>query len=137
MKKRIIILIDGENISSNRAADIEALARRQGRVVERRVYHHRKDPATRHWTEKSWTGPYRDVCLDGGPEKNKVDRKIQMDARHYMRSPKYDMVCIVTSDGGFRCLAKETSAEQKLCFIGEKKAPKKLRNTCVIFMELS
>lgn len=39
MKKNIIILVDGENVSYKRAAEITALSRRLGHVVERKVYH--------------------------------------------------------------------------------------------------
>ena len=135
--KKTIVLVDGENIGCMRAEDIDVLARRYGTVVERRVYHRGKDPATRNWTEKAKNGLYKDIRLDGGPEKDKIDRKIQKDARHYMRSPKYARVCIVSSDGGFCCLAKENAAPKKLRFIGEKKAPRSLRNTCAPFLELS
>ena len=133
----IILLIDGENIGHNRAADLDALAQELGIVIRRRVYHRRDDPSTRFWTRKACTGSYGDVLLDGAPEKDKIDRKIQEDARHYMRSPKYGKVGIVTSDGGFRCLAAEGAAAAKLFFIGEKKAPARLRNTGIPFMELS
>ncbi|MCR5136639.1 MAG: NYN domain-containing protein [Oscillospiraceae bacterium] len=136
MKNRTILLIDGENIGHNRADDIERLARRLGSVTKRRVYHLRNDPATRPWAEKSREGRYTDIPLDGTPEKDKIDRKIQEDARHFMRSPKYDRVCIVSSDGGYCCLSEETAAEEKLCFIGERKAPQRLRRAGLCFMEL-
>lgn len=66
-----------------------------------------------------------------------VDHKIQKDARRYMRVPDVDMVCVVTSDGGFRCLTEETEAGKKLCFIGEKNASGKLRKAGAKFMELA
>lgn len=136
MKKRIIILVDGENVSYKKADKITALSHRLGHVTERKVYHLQKDPATRRWTETSKNSTYKDICLYGGPGKDKVDHKIQKDARRYMRMPDVDMVCIVTSDGGFRCLIEEAGARKKLCFIGEKKAPEKLRNAGAKFMEL-
>lgn len=137
MKKRIIILVDGENVSYKQADKITALSRRLGNVVDRKVYHRQKDPTTRLWTEKTKNSPYKDICLYGGPGKDKVDHKMQKDARRYMRLPEIDMVCVVTSDGGFRCLVEEDDAREKLCFIGEKKASGKLRRAGAKFMELT
>ena len=137
MKKRIIVLVDGENVSYKRADEITALSRRLGKVVEQKVYHRQKDQITRLWTEKTKVSRYKDICLFGGPEKDKIDHKMQKDARQYMRQPDIDMVCIVTSDGGFDCLVDPANKAGKgLCFIGERKAPKALRNANTKFIEL-
>ena len=102
-----------------------------------KVYHHRKDPATRQWTEISKGGNYKDIRLKGYPAKNKVDRKMQEDARAYMKHPDVGMVCVVTSDGGFRCLAEDAAAAgKKLCFIVGKNPSRRLRNTGAQFMRL-
>ena len=82
-------------------------------------------------------GNDKDICLFGSPAKNKVDRKMQKDARAYMKCPDVDMVCIVTSDEGFRCLTDDAAASGKrLCFIGGQKASRKLRKTDAQFMRL-
>jgi hypothetical protein len=137
MKKKTIILVDGENISAKNADRIISKGNCLGFVAERKVYHHQKDPSTRAWTEKSKGGDYKDIQLYGHPAKDKVDRKMQKDARRYMKDPDVAMVCVVTSDGGFRCLAEDAAtAGKKLCFIGGKNPSRRLRNSDAQFMKL-
>lgn len=138
MKQRTVILVDGENISYRYADKIEKHVRCLGAVVvEQKVYHRRMDPYTLRWTEKAKTTNYKDICLCGGPAKNKVDHKMQKDARAYMQDPEIDLVCIATSDKGFRCLAKDAAKTGKeLCFMGEGKAQSSLRSTGAKFITL-
>ena len=137
MKKKTIILVDGENISAENADKIVTASTKLGVVAERKVYHRLEDQSTRAWTEKTKSGDYKDILLYGGPAKNKVDRKMQKDARLYMKDPDVVMVCVVSSDGGFRCLAEDAAAAgKKLCFIGGKTPSRKLRNTGAQFMKL-
>ena len=132
-----VILVDGENVSAKRADEILRLARRFGRVDLLRVYHRQKDPITRAWTEKSKSGDYTDVCLFGGPEKNKIDRKIQKDAQRYFGAEGVGGVVVVSSDADFRCLAENAAAAGKrFGVIGEKQAPLRLRRACDRFIEL-
>ena len=137
MEPKTVILVDGENISAKHAEQIVTISSNIGTVTERKVYHHQKDQTTRGWTEISREGKYKDICLFGPPAKNKVDRKMQKDARAYMKRPDVDVICIVTSDGGFRCLAEDAATSgKKLCFIGGKKTSKRLRKTGAQFMRL-
>lgn len=137
MKQKIIILVDGENVSAKNADRIVTISNRLGAVAERKVYHHQKDQSTRAWTEKSKSGNYKDIQLYGTPAKDKADRKMQKDARRYLNEPDVAMVCVVTSDGGFRCLAEDaTAAGKKLCFISGKNPSHRLRNTDAQFMKL-
>ena len=134
MKQRTVILVDGENISYKKADEITALSRRLGNVVERKVYHRQKDPITRMWNKKT---AYKNIHIPGEAEHNKIDHRIQKDARKYMQSPDIDLVCVVSSDSDFCCLREDAAAAGKLlCFIGEKKAPGKLRKAGVRFIEL-
>ena len=83
------------------------------------------------------TSSYKDICLCGGPAKNKVDHKIQKDARKYMQNSDIDIICIATSDKGFRCLANDAAMTgKKLYFIGEDKAPVCLRSAGTKFITL-
>ena len=137
MKEKTIFLIDGENISYKKADQIDAITVQIENVTDRKVYHRWGDPITRAWTELSKARGYKDICLFGGPEKNKIDRKMQKDARRYLKEPEIGAVYIVTSDADFRCLAKDAClAGKRLCFIGEKKAPEKLRLAGSVFIEL-
>ncbi len=47
MKKKTIILVDGENISAKNADMIVTVGNRLGAAAERKVCHHRKDRGTR------------------------------------------------------------------------------------------
>ena len=133
----IVVLVDGENVSAKRADEILRLARRFGHVDLLRVYHRQKDPVTRAWTKKSNVSAYTDVCLFGGPEKNKIDRKIQKDAQRYFSAEGVGGVVVVSSDADFRCLAENAAAAGKsFCVIGEKQAPLRLRRACDRFIEL-
>ena len=137
MKKKTIILVDGENVSAKNADKIMTISNRLGAVGERKVYHLQNDRGTRAWTDKSKSGEYKDIQLYGSPAKNKVDRKMQKDARQYLKKPDVAKVCIVTSDGGFRCLAEDAAAAgKKLCFIGGRTPSRRLRNTSAQFMKL-
>ena len=133
----IVVLVDGENVSAKRADEILRLARRFGHVDLLRVYHRQKDPVTRAWTKKSNVSAYTDVCLFGGPEKNKIDHKIQKDAQRYFSAKGVGGVVVVSSDADFCYVAEDAAVAGKhFGVIGEKKAPKKLRRACDRFMEL-
>ena len=135
MKQRTVILVDGENISYKKADEINVLSRRLGNVVERKVYHRQKDPTTRLWNKKT---VYKNIHIPGEAEHNLIDHRIQQDARKYMQSPEIDMICVVSSDSDFCCLREDAAAAGKLlCFIGEKKAPEKLRRAGTRFIELN
>ena len=136
-KKKTIVLLDGENISAKNAESIVAISNRLGSVLERKVYHHQKDQGTRAWTEKTKNGDYKDIMLCGEHAKDKVDRKIQKDARRYLNDPDVDKVCVVTSDGGFSCLVKDEAVTKKrLCFIGGKNPSLLLQNAGVQSVKL-
>ena len=90
MKQRTVILVDGENISYKKADEITALSRRLGNVVERKVYHRQKDPITRMWNKKT---AYKNIHIPGEAEHNKIDHRIQKDARKYNRP-----ICFYTSN---------------------------------------
>ena len=63
--------------------------------------------------------------------------KMQKDARAYMQNPEIGIVCIVTSDSGFRCLSKDAAiAGKKLYFIGEERTPASLRSIGAKFIML-
>ena len=79
-----------------------------------------------------------DIRLCGGPEKNKVDRKIQKDVKREITQHKnVDIVCVATSDKGYADTILELRARGKrVVGIGESKAPDQLRNACSVFIEI-
>ena len=132
------LLIDGENIGSKKAAAILNAARSQGRLYEGKVYGRQKDACTRNWSDKAKECGISDIRLWGGPEKDKVDKKMKKDARRLINQHKnIDVVCIATNDSGFVDLIKELrSLGKKVVVIGERKAPDLLRASCSRFVEI-
>ena len=137
MERKVIILIDGENISAKKADRIVMVSNSLGIDIVRRVYHRRKDPATREWAQKCESGDYKEICIPGRPARNKVDHVIQKEAREYMKKDDIDLVCIVSSDGDFCCLeADAANAGKELCFIVGKKLSKRFSRSGARWMRL-
>jgi len=136
--KRIALFIDGENISSRKAKVIFKNVRQRGDLVSAKVYGLQKDASTLNW--KTVAGEIKllqDIRLSGGPEENKVDKKIQKDARQLIKNDNnIDIICFATSDAGFTETIKLIQQQGKnVILICENKAPDKLKNAadkCVI-----
>lgn len=137
-KKNTVLFIDGENISYKKANIIMDVAKRQGILFSDRVYGLQKDNRTRGWTDRAREHGIVDIRLSGGPEKNKVDRKIQKDAMQEITQHKnVDIVCVATSDKGYVKTIRELRTRGKrVVVIGEKKASDELRNACNKFIEI-
>ena len=90
------------------------------------------------WSEKAKEEDIKDIRLSGGPDKDKVDKKIQKDAKKIIKNNKsIDVVCIATSDGGYVDTIKELRSQgKKVVVIGEEKAPDELRESCSEFIEI-
>lgn len=136
MKKNTLLLIDGENISHNKAEAILKAATMQGVLFKGKVYGRQKDPSTKGWSDKAKKLALQDIRLCGAPEKDKADRKMQKDARkEIMHNKCIDIVCFATSDGGFADTITELRAlGKRVVVIGEKKAPASLRKSCNQFL---
>ena len=137
-KENVALYIDGENISSKKAKQIHKIASEQGVLGTENVYGLQKDARTRSWSDEAKNFVIKDIRLCGNPEKDKVDKKIQRDVKKEIKNNKsVDIVCIATSDKGFTETVKELRRQGKrVVGIGEKKAPKKLRDACSAFIEL-
>lgn len=137
-KKNTALFIDGENISCKKVSAIMDAAQQQGILFSGRVYGLQKDNSTRMWSDKAREYGIADIRLFGGPEKNKVDRKIQKDVRREITLHKnVDIVCVATSDKSYTDTIRELRAQGKrVVGIGEGKAPEKLRNACSVFIEI-
>ena len=137
-KENTVLLIDGENISYKKANAIISAAQQQGVLSSKRVYGLQKDSSTREWSVKAKEYGIADIRLFGGPQKNKVDKKIQKDAKREIAQHKnVDIVCLATSDKDYTVTIKELRARGKrVVVIGEGKASDKLRNACSVFIEI-
>ena len=137
-KKNTVLYIDGENISYKKADIIMNVAKRQGILFSNRVNGIQKDNSTRGWTDRAREYGIADIRLFGGPEKNKVDRKIQKDAiKEITQYKNVDIVCMATSDKGYvETIRKLRAQGKRVVVIGEDKAPNELRNACNKFIEI-
>lgn len=97
-----------------------------------------KDTRTKSWSDQAKDLGIEDIRLCGNPEKDKVDKKIQKDVKKEIENNKLvDVVCIVTSDKGYTETVRELRRQGKrVVGIGEKKAPKELRDACSKFIEI-
>lgn len=139
-KKKVnaALFIDGENISSKKAEQIQKIANKQGVLGTEKVYGLQKDECTKSWSDKAKKLDIKDIRLCGNPEKDKVDNKIKKDVNREIKHNKsVDVVCIATSDKGYTDTVKELRRQgKKVVGIGEKKAPKELRDDCSEFFEI-
>ena len=137
-KKNMELLIDGENIGSKKAEEIMNVAKKQGVISEGKVYGRQKDRRTKRWHQKVGECGLKEIRLCGGPEKNKVDKKIKKDARKITVEHKnVDVICIATNDGGYADIIGELRAlGKRVVVIGEHNASERLRNSCNKFVEI-
>lgn len=137
-KKNTALFIDGENISCKKVNAIMDAAKQQGILFSKRVYGLQKDNRTRRWSDKAKEYGIADIRLFGGPEKNKVDRKMQKDMkREITRHKNIDIVCVATSDKDYAVTIRKLRAQGKrVIVIGEDSASDQLRNACSEFIEI-
>ena len=138
MKKNTEVLIDGENMSYNKADLILKAAASQGVLYEGRVYGRQKDKRTKGWTVKARKHGIEDIRLYGGPQKNKVDNKIKKDAnRIIVNNKNVDIFVIATSDSDFIEVIENLRMHGKrVVVVGSKQAPASLRRSCNKFIEV-
>lgn len=137
-KENTALFIDGENISCKKANAIMDAAKQQGILFSKRVYGLQKDKRTRRWSDKAKEYDIADIRLFGGPEKNKVDRKIQRDMKREITQHKnIDIVCVATSDKDYAVTIRELrSCGKRVVVIGEVSTSDRLRNACSKFIEI-
>ena len=137
-KKNLSVLIDGENISAKKAEAIMEIAFNQGELYKAKVYGRQKDDYTKNWSNKAKKCGIEDIRLTGGPSKDKVDKKIQKDAKAIVRQDKnVDVVCIATNDAGYvESIRDLRSQGKRVIGIGGKQAPEVLRKSCSSFVEI-
>lgn len=78
------------------------------------------------------------VPISGEPKKDKIDNIIKEDIRNAIkRRVAVEVICIVTSDGGYIDIVKEIKRSGKQAvIIGEEKTPEKLREEANKFIKL-
>lgn len=127
-QKTISLYIDAENVGAQHADRIMNLVKEKGKVVEKNYYNRQKDNSTVHWKETAKKYKLKNISMYGKPEKDKIDKKIKKDIRKTLANEAVDIICLVTSDGGYEDIVKEVKRFGKeIIVMGEEKAPTCLR----------
>lgn len=101
-KKNLLVVVDGENISSRFGDQISFTVKEIGNAENIYVYSRQKDNYTKSWKDVATKNFFCEKKLYGAPQKDKVDEKIIKDIYNEVASNKsIDIVCIVSNDGGF------------------------------------
>ena len=136
LRRKIAILIDGDNAQPNLLAQMLVEAGRHGQVTVRRIYGDWTTPNMNSWKETlnyHAFQPIQQFRYTIG--KNATDSAMIIDAMDIMHASVVDGFCLVSSDSDYTRLA--TRIRETGIFvmgIGEKKTPKPFVNACDLFV---
>jgi hypothetical protein len=136
MRRKIAILIDGDNAQSSLLPQMLVEAGRHGQVTVRRIYGDWTTNSMNSWKETlnyHAFQPIQQFRYTIG--KNATDSAMIIDAMDIMHSSVVDGFCLVSSDSDYTRLA--TRIRETGIFvmgIGEKKTPKPFVNACDLFV---
>jgi hypothetical protein len=136
LRRKIAILIDGDNAQPNLLAQMLVEAGRHGQVTVRRIYGDWTTPNMNSWKETlnfHAFQPIQQFRYTIG--KNATDSAMIIDAMDIMHASVVDGFCLVSSDSDYTRLA--TRIRETGIFvmgIGEKKTPKPFVNACDVFV---
>lgn len=121
---KVVVLVDGDNISASHAALIRTKAARLGEITTCRVY-------TDAQGNSGWHEAHGFRVMHAGTGKNAADLLLSIDAMELaLRDGKRQFV-IVTSDGDFSHLAQRLlDHDCHVLGLGESKAPQGFRAAC-------
>lgn len=135
-KRRIAILIDGDNAQPSLIREMLAEVSKYGRTTLRRIYGDWTTPHMNGWKEtlqENAIQPLQQFRYTVG--KNATDSAMIIDAMDILYSGVVDGFCIVSSDSDYTRLA--TRIREKGFFvmgIGQQKTPKSFTNGCDLFV---
>jgi Fe-S-cluster formation regulator IscX/YfhJ len=136
LRRKIAILIDGENAQPSLLPQMLVEAGRHGQVTVRRIYGDWTTPSMNSWKEilnYHAFQPIQQFRYTIG--KNATDSAMIIDAMDILHSGVVDGFCLVSSDSDYTRLA--TRIRESGIFvmgIGEKKTPKAFVNACDLFV---
>ncbi len=135
----IAVLIDADNLSASRAAEIFEMASRLGKPIVRRAY----GMVNCFASADGWTKTQREFGIVACPQvsnvshKNVADIALVIDAMELLYKGACQGICLVSSDSDFTALAAKIREEGKFAFgIGGNKTPESFRVACTRFFEL-
>lgn len=136
--KRIAVLIDADNISYRKTAEILNEVNRYGVPTIKRIYGDWTSPYVEKWKSILLTHaitPIQQYSYTQG--KNSTDSALIIDAMDILHLDKIDGFCIVSSDSDFTRLATRIRESGKLVIgVGERKTPKPFIASCDKFIYL-
>jgi Fe-S-cluster formation regulator IscX/YfhJ len=136
LRRKIAILIDGDNAQSSLLPQMLVEAGRHGQVTVRRIYGDWTTNSMNSWKETlnyHAFQPIQQFRYTIG--KNATDSAMIIDAMDILHSAVVDGFCLVSSDSDYTRLA--TRIRETGIFvmgIGEKKTPKAFVNACDVFV---
>ncbi len=126
----VVVLVDGENISSQYADDIRKQAEKYGEVVIHRVYG--SESSLKQWCQQSG---FSVVTTPVG--KNSADMKLAVDAMGFAYSRPVECFVVASSDTDFTHLADALiDCGIVVIGMGEDKTARRFRKTCTGFVRL-
>lgn len=136
--KKVYLYIDAENVASKYCKQIMQKSASVGKLKKKRCYRRGEDASTTSWTDEAREHEIKMVPISGEPKKDKIDNIIKEDIRNAIkRRVAVEVICIVTSDGGYIDIVKEIKRSGKQAvIIGEEKTPEKLREEANKFIKL-
>ena len=128
----IAVLIDGENISSDKLEDLLSFVSSYGEATVRRIYADWSKPGVTRWREGAKAHSFRLLeTLSYVNGKNTADMALVIDAMDLLHSGKVQGFCIVSSDSDYTPLAQRIREEGLLVLgYGERKTPVSLQKSC-------
>lgn len=136
IRRKIALLIDGDNAQARLLPQIVMEAARYGKVTVRRIYGDWTTPNMKQWKEVLnfyAFQPIQQFRYTVG--KNSTDSAMIIDAMDLLHGGVVDGFCLVSSDSDYTRLA--TRIRESGIFvigIGEKKTPKAFVNACDVFV---
>lgn len=135
-EKKVAVLIDGDNASSAKLADVTELASGYGQVIVKRIYGDWSKTSLSGWKEPARELSYRLVeALPYVKGKNTTDIVLVIDAMDLLNSKNIDVFLIASSDSDYTPLAQRIREEGiTVIGYGESKTPISFVNSCKKFI---
>lgn len=138
-RAKVALLIDAENVSGQKAAEIFGHAETFGTVVERRAYGNFSNGNLKSWITAA---PSLALDLRQTPNpvtgKNSADLLLAIEATELLCLSGIDIFCLATSDSDFTPLAMRIRGRGKQVIgLGESKTPSSYREAFCQFLSIS
>jgi len=135
-RKRIAILIDGDNAQPSPIKEILAEVSKHGRTTLRRIYGDWTTPNMNAWKETLQDNAIQPIQqFRHAKGKNTTDSAMIIDAMDILHSGLVDAFCLVSSDSDFTRLATRIRGRGLFVIgIGNKKTLNAFTNACDVFV---